>query len=70
MGKVLEIFKPGEEIKRSGIYKVVHDNQHTESHEVTCVYGGYFPPCKHCGADVRFILVRAAQHVAAHERFK
>jgi negative regulator of sigma E activity len=32
-----ETFKPGEECKRSGIYRVIHDTRHTEEHEVTCV---------------------------------
>jgi hypothetical protein len=65
-----ETFKPGEECKRSGIYRVIHDTRHTEEHEVTCVYGKPFPPCNHCGHHVRFVLERGAQHVEHNEHFK
>ena len=39
-----EVFKPGEEVPRSGIYRVIHDTNHSQEHEVTCVYGKVFPP--------------------------
>lgn len=65
-----DIFKPGDEVPRSGIYKVVHDKKHTAEHEVTCVYGKRFPPCNHCGQHPRFELLRAAQHIDANEHFK
>jgi hypothetical protein len=69
MTKVGEVFKPGEDVPNSGIYKVVHDPAHTQSHEVTCVYGKRFPPCRGCKSP-RFTLVRAAKHIATHEDFK
>jgi hypothetical protein len=62
-------FKPGEKVARSGIYKVVHDTAHVSPHEVTCVFGKVFPPCRGC-SHPRFILVRAAQHIEANEHFK
>jgi hypothetical protein len=65
-----EQFKPGDEVPNSGIYKVVHDPYHAAEHEVTCVYGKRFPPCNHCGHKVRFVLVRAAQHIDSHDSFK
>ena len=66
----LDIYKPGDDVRRSGIYQVIHANQHATAHEVTCVYSDRFPPCKDCKQEVRFVLVRGAQHVASHEHFK
>ncbi len=65
-----ETFKPGDECKQSGIYRVIHDQNHTREHEVTCVYGKKFPPCNHCGHHVRFVLERAAIHIDAHDHFR
>ncbi|MFC4232142.1 YjzC family protein [Parasediminibacterium paludis] len=65
-----EIYKPGDEVPNSGIYKVVHDNVHTEPHEVTCIKGNRFPPCNHCGKHPQFTLVRAAWHINNHPSFK
>lgn len=64
------IFKPGDEVRRSGIYQVIHADQHAKAHEVTCVYSDRFPPCRDCKQEVRFVLMRAAQHVTSHEYFK
>ena len=66
----IETFKPGQKVEKSGIYKVVHDSQHTKEHEVTCVYGETFPPCNHCGPHPRFQLIRHTQHVYQNEHFK
>lgn len=65
-----EQYKPGEKVPKSGIYKVVHDRNHAQEHEVTCVMGEVFPPCNGCGPHPRFTLVRAAHHVFNHENFK
>jgi len=64
------LFKPGDEVPRSGIYCVFHANQHAKAHEVTCVYRERFPPCTSCAEGVRFALVSGAQHVTSHEHFK
>jgi hypothetical protein len=64
------VFKPGDKVEASGIYKVTHDPRHAAEHEVTCVYGHKFPPCNHCGNHPRFTLVKAAQHVDQNEHFK
>jgi hypothetical protein len=63
-------FKPGENVKKSGIYSARHHADHANAHDVTCVAGKPFPPCGECGEDVRFLLVRAAPHVGRHEQFK
>ena len=62
-------YKPGDEVPRSGIYLVTHDPAHTPAHEVTCVKGKAFPPCRTC-RHPRFKLVRAAHHIETHEHFK
>jgi hypothetical protein len=70
MVNVGDVFKPGDKVQSSGIYQVTHDNRHASEHEVTCVYGKIFPPCKGCGNHPRFKLVRAAQHIESNEHFK
>jgi hypothetical protein len=65
-----DVYKPGQEVPSSGIYKVVHDTVHKgEEHEVTAVKGEPFPPCNHCGHHPRFTLVRAAHHIKNHKNF-
>jgi hypothetical protein len=64
------IYKPGDRVPCSGIYKVTHDSFHQVVHEVTCVYRENFPPCNHCGPHPRFQLVRPAEHVSNNEHFK
>lgn len=64
-----DIYKPGDTVPRSGIYKVIHDRNHAKEHEVTCVYNKTFPPCRGCDHP-RFTLQRAAQHIESNEWFK
>lgn len=64
------VYKPGDKVPASGIYRVTHDTVHHDVHEVTCVFGEHFPPCNHCGHHPRFQLVRNAQHVLNHNHFK
>lgn len=65
-----EVFKPGDKVPQSGIYKVIHDYKHKEEHEVTAVLGEHFPPCNQCGDHPRFVLQRAAHHIKNHGNFK
>lgn len=65
-----EEYKPGEEVPASGIYRVMHDRNHVQEHEVTCVKGNRFPPCNGCGPHVRFVAFRLAHHVDWHANFK
>ena len=69
MASVGDVFKSGDDVPDSGIYKVIHDPIHAQEHEVTCVYGKKFPPCRGC-PHPRFVLTRAAQHIDTHEHFK
>lgn len=68
--KIGDTFKPGQKCEASGIYSVVHDTVHRETHEVTVVYGEPFPPCSHCGGHPRYVLKYAAIHIRNHEHFK
>lgn len=69
MAQIGQVFKPGDMVEASGIYEVEHDTGHAQRHEVTCVYGKRFPPCRTC-PHPRFKLVRAAQHIEQNEHFK
>jgi hypothetical protein len=44
MAKIGDVFKPGQTVPHSGIYRVIHDPAHIEAHEVTYIYGKPFPP--------------------------
>ena len=69
MASIGDIFKPGEKVLHSGIYTVIHDIEHTQPHDVTCVFGKVFPPCSGC-SHPRFRLKYAAQHIENNEHFK
>jgi hypothetical protein len=69
MVEIGAVFKPGEAVPHSGIYRVSHDPEHAQEHEVTCLFGKRFPPCRGCDQP-RFVLVRAARHVETQEHFK
>jgi hypothetical protein len=69
MAAIGDQFKPGEEVPHSGIYRVIHDPAHAQEHDVTCVFGKRFPPCRGCDHP-RFILVRAVRPIDTHEHFK
>lgn len=67
---MVDAFKPGDIVPKSGIYRVVHDLEHRKEHEVTVVKGETFPACYHCGKHPRFTAVRLASYVKNHEHFK
>jgi hypothetical protein len=69
MATIGDIFKPGDDVPHSGIYRVVHDPEHASPHDVTCIYGKTFPPCRGC-RHPRFELRVAAIHIGSHEHFK
>jgi hypothetical protein len=64
------VFKPGEKIPTSGVYKVTHDPKHTIDHEVICLFGKKLPPCNECGNNARFTLIRAAHYIETQKYFK
>ncbi len=63
-------FKSGDKVKKSGIYSVLHEGEHADAHDVTCIAGKMFPECGECGGAVRFLLVRHATHIGRNEHFK
>jgi hypothetical protein len=56
--------KPGETVKVSGIYSVVHDDG-KGTFEVTCVEGEHFPPTR-SGKGAHYELKYAATHSHKH----
>lgn len=64
-----QTYKPGDVVPYSGIYRVTHDNFHTQPHDVTCIAGKIFPPCRGC-PHPRFELLQAAIHIDEHESFR
>lgn len=61
-------YRPGQEVPKSGIYRVSHRGHHHD-HEVTCVSGEEFPRCHECGEQVRFSLLMAAHAIRRHGHF-
>ena len=60
-----EQHKPGEIVKTSGIYKVVHEGDSKVAFEVTCVEGEHFPPTR-TGKGAVYELVHGATHSHKH----
>lgn len=60
----------GSIVPESGIYDVIHEKGHAQKHQVTCIEGRRFPPCRTCGDDVVFRLSRAATHIEGHHLFE
>jgi hypothetical protein len=56
---------PGETVKVSGIYKVVHEGTSGSAFEVTCVEGEHFPPSR-SGKGAHYKLVHGATHSHKH----
>jgi len=63
-------YRPGDTVRQSGIYEVVHDREHRSSHEVVMVSGDKFPPCETCSDRVRFKLVRGATYIFFDQDFE
>ena len=63
-------FLPGATIPESGIYEVVHDSAHRQTHESVMVKGDAFPLCDVCENRVRFRVVRTAPYIFDDEDFE
>ena len=63
-------YRPGDTVRQSGIYEVVHDREHRGSHEVVMVSSDKFPPCETCGDRVRFKIIRAATYIFYDKDFE
>jgi hypothetical protein len=63
-------YRPGDTIRQSGIYEVMHDREHREVHEAVMIVGEHFPDCETCKDKVRFRLVRTAPYIFQDEDFE
>lgn len=63
-------FRPGDTVRQSGIYEVLHDREHRDTHEVVMISGDQFPPCETCRDKVRFKLIRAATYIFYDQDFE
>ena len=69
MAHLGDLFRSGDRVPHSGIYRVSHSPEHEEPHEVTCLYGKRFPQCR-CCEHTRFMLVRGAESIDTHVHFR
>ena len=56
------LFRAGESIRDSGLYRVLHGG-HRGNHEAILLVGELFPRCAVCGENVHFELLQAAPHL-------
>ena len=56
-------FAAGQIIPESGIYEVLHEQDHRPRHESVLVKGDRFPFCESCNERVRFRVVRTAPYI-------
>jgi hypothetical protein len=63
-------YKPGDPVKETGVYEVVHDRGHRAPHEAVMLANDLFPPCDTCVEKVRFRLVRPAPYIFDDDDFE
>ena len=63
-------YRSGDSVRLSGIYEVIHDRNHRETHEVVMISNEPFPDCETCQDKVRFRLVRTAPYIFQDEDFE
>lgn len=63
-------YRPGETVRQSGIYEVVHDREHRATHDVVMISGDTFPNCETCDQNVRFRLMRTAPYIFQDQDFE
>ena len=64
------IYTPGDTVPTSGIYEVFHELENRKSHEVTALKGELFIACRICQRQVKFKLVKAANHIKHDDSFE
>ena len=62
--------RPGDTVRQSGIYEVVHDGEHRAAHDVVMIAGDQFPNCETCDQSVRFRLMRTAPYIFQDQDFE
>ncbi len=60
----------GDMVRESGIYEVIHDNQHRSAHEVEMIANEMFPLCEVCFERVKYRVVRTAPYIFTDEDFE
>jgi len=63
-------YHPGDIVRETGIYEIVHDKEHRQAHEAVMLSGDTFPACDTCLDRVRFRLVRTAPYIFQDEDFE
>jgi hypothetical protein len=63
-----KLYIPGNKVPTAGIYEARH-HRHRLPHEATLLEGEFFPPCRFCGASVRFRLLRGATSAEQDQDF-
>ncbi|HZS29103.1 MAG TPA: hypothetical protein VFB76_17890 [Candidatus Angelobacter sp.] len=58
---------PGDICTQSGLYEVIHVS-HRAPHKVVVSANDVFPPCKQCGANVRFRLLIQSTSKPTHTK--
>jgi hypothetical protein len=66
-GKI--IFLAGQTVPESGIYKVIHHQEHRLSHEAVMHRGDVLPACDQCQEKVRFQVLYTAPYIFDDEDF-
>lgn len=63
-------FKPGDPVKETGIYEVLHHDGHRETHDAVMLANDAFPACDTCLEKVRFRLLRTAPYIFDDDDFE
>lgn len=61
-------FQAGDLVEQSGMYRVVHGDDRSET--IVLLQGQRFAACACCGEQVRYQLVRAAPYIFEDEDFR
>jgi hypothetical protein len=69
-GFVAEEYHSRDECRQSGVYRAVHEPQHTPDHDVTVLFGRIFPRCSHHGCNPKFVLMTPGQNIHSNNWFK
>ncbi|HYE25914.1 MAG TPA: hypothetical protein VEG32_12025 [Clostridia bacterium] len=64
-----QTFRPGDTVRESGIYEVLHNGSHRAAHEVVMIAADLFPACDTCFDQVRFRLIRTAPYIFSDADF-
>ncbi len=65
-----DIFTAGSIVRESGVYEVLHQGHHRDTHEVVMIAKDLFPPCEVCDAKVRYRVIRTAPYIFSDEDFQ